>query len=1285
MKKIVFGLMVSAFVLSQSLAYTQSSINEVVISKKGEDKAYSPPDDIVKKHETVTKEYALPNNIDISGSENGIIKLPKEVPAIYHNIFDRYTKVNAPNGKPIHILIQDIWTDDQIVQARNVMEYILKDYQGSEYGTDKSIIANTMADNHATLILIENEESLMSEEIEKIFINAGLFMQDLRANEIPVIGSDEYMTHTVRDASFEEILHLVHASGIMPGYKSYDDKIQAASDAAEKWAWVGWPDAEPQSHYLEYYAVMLDRHLDLKRIKPTVYEGNGIWQKPAKRLRLTNYPLGGSREEVIKNDPQGYEIIEEFFHPYLTYMPALPADFKGIFSVKYNEDLPYTYKSRYLKDVKLRGENRAILIGNNQANTLIGNAGNNDFIGNEGDDVIDGAGGEDKVFFTSKFEHYVIIDEGEEFVVIDRRGDGDGKDRLTNIETLQFEDLTYDLAKLEFPELSVLFWSADIDGNPEIYTMSLDGKFMRRLSFTEEFDEMYPSFSPDGSKILFESNRDGDFDLYVMNADGSNAVKLTENDADDLSSSWSNNGSKITFVSFAAGEQSEIYVMDADGSNLKQVSSNKFNEEAPTFSPDMKQIAFDSEMEEGPNQICIIDVKTGETRQLTKQDHYCGYPRWSPDGSRITFDSYGDKIGSFIFSIKPDGTDFRKLTNDGFASNATWSADASTILYSGFYSNKKNSDVTIMNRDGNSSRKIISRGPVMVAPSASTAGLKSSKILSLKDEEKPWGNIDSKLANLINEFFHPSGDDKDIYSNSTKADFEAQIKRAELFLKKLKKIKYDKLDLLNQNDYDYFHAQIDNQLQSLKEWSLWEKNPSLYISFDGYFAASLDKSISDEQRYQNMITAIEGGLNGFGNGMDNLSNPPKVWVEKAIKYAGNVYKYMQKRMPKIIENAPNSKLKTELKKVADAYTENLLNYQKFLSGDLLAKSDGNTVMGRKEYERALKNYFVDYSVEELIKIGRNAFSENIALLEATAKEIDPEKTWQELIDENRLDHVAPWELFDNLKKEAARAKELVYKHMVNVPSDMKEEYHYTKDGHPGTYPIGASGIGPFVFMENGVYNGYYALPTIEDYDGLKRKNEFMLDWNDSWYVVQQIPHEVYPGHHFQNFMLYRNERPARILNGVLPYTEISATMTEGWSVYNEATMYKLGYYKNDKRLYLSHLQHQLWRKVRVYAEPLYHTGQISFDEVMEMFKEAGTSDGQAWVEATQLTEMPGHDATYYMGVVMMKELIQDYKDIVGEDNFDLKEFNTRLLECGFIALPLAAKEVLEFAKEKVKN
>jgi len=551
--------------------------------------------------------------------------------------------------------------------------------------------------------------------------------------------------------------------------------------------------------------------------------------------------------------------------------------------------------------------------------------------------------------------------------------------------------------------------------------------------------------------------------------------------------------------------------------------------------------------------------------------------------------------------------------------------------------------------------------------------------------ESPWGYIDSELASIVNDFYKPEGKDKEIYDNNTRENYLDQIKRAEDFQKRLSRINYKKLDLANRVDYDYFRAQLDNQLQNLRELRIWEKKPSMYIPFNNYFAASLDKTKTEEQRYETMIEAIEKSLGRFENGKNNLTDPVLVWVDKSITYASNVERYMNNRMPGTIEGAPTDALRTRMQNAVDEYSSKLQDYMNFLSEDLRPRASGQAPLGRKEYERALKNFFVDYSVEELLEIGSDLHKKTVFLMEQTAMEIDPEKTWQELIQENRLNHDAPWELFPKLESEAKRARKIVYERLVNVPSGVKETYHYTDDGHPGTYPIGASGIGPFVFMEGDQYHGYYALPTIDDYETLERKAEFMMDWNDSWYIVQQIPHEVYPGHHFQNFMLSKNQRPARILNGSLPFTEISATMTEGWCVYSEEVMYNMGYLQNDKRLYLSHLQHRLWRIVRIIAEPSYHTGIMSFEEVMEMFIAAGTTEGQAWVEATQLVEMPGHDVTYYMGVIMLKELMQDYKDIVGEENFDLKDFNTKLLNRGYIAMPLAAEEMLEIARKQVWN
>ena len=61
--------------------------------------------------------------------------------------------------------------------------------------------------------------------------------------------------------------------------------------------------------------------------------------------------------------------------------------------------------------------------------------------------------------------------------------------------------------------------------------------------------DAYPLLSPDGSKILFESDRTGNWEIYVMNPDGKDVVQLTNNTAPDQTPSWSPDGRKIVFAS----------------------------------------------------------------------------------------------------------------------------------------------------------------------------------------------------------------------------------------------------------------------------------------------------------------------------------------------------------------------------------------------------------------------------------------------------------------------------------------------------------------------------------------------------------------------------------------------------------------------------------------------------------------------------------------------------------------------------------------------------------------
>ena len=78
-----------------------------------------------------------------------------------------------------------------------------------------------------------------------------------------------------------------------------------------------------------------------------------------------------------------------------------------------------------------------------------------------------------------------------------------------------------------------IFFHSDRDGgNVEVYVVNLDGTGLARLTNNPAVD-FHPSRSPDGSRILFLSNRDGDAEVYVMNADGSGQTNLTNNPGRD--------------------------------------------------------------------------------------------------------------------------------------------------------------------------------------------------------------------------------------------------------------------------------------------------------------------------------------------------------------------------------------------------------------------------------------------------------------------------------------------------------------------------------------------------------------------------------------------------------------------------------------------------------------------------------------------------------------------------------------------------------------------------------
>ena len=209
----------------------------------------------------------------------------------------------------------------------------------------------------------------------------------------------------------------------------------------------------------------------------------------------------------------------------------------------------------------------------------------------------------------------------------------------------------------------------------EIYVMDADGGNLRKLT-NNPSDDRYPSWSPDGERIAFESDRDAEgnphgIDIYVMDADGGNQERLTNNLTEDQYPSWSPDGQRIVFSARRDGHvvhnldiTYEIYVMDADGGNQHRLNRN--NELSPVWSPGERMLSRLIGRGTGKTEIYVMDADGGNEQRLTENRIIDRNPSWSRDSKRIAFSSYkpGDWESLEIYVMDADGGNLQRLTNN---------------------------------------------------------------------------------------------------------------------------------------------------------------------------------------------------------------------------------------------------------------------------------------------------------------------------------------------------------------------------------------------------------------------------------------------------------------------------------------------------------------------------------------------------------------------------------------------------------------------------------------------
>jgi len=184
--------------------------------------------------------------------------------------------------------------------------------------------------------------------------------------------------------------------------------------------------------------------------------------------------------------------------------------------------------------------------------------------------------------------------DGNKLALMYDRGSGSAHDIcIVNADGSNWTALTNDTADNNSPA-----WSPDgtkiafcsyANFNWGIYVINADGSdqfIPTELAGNNEEPTSYfdPSWSPNGAKIAHVAHQitGDDYEIYVMDADGSNKVQLTESEAQNRTTIWSTDGSKISFVSDRDGNW-EIYMMNADGTDQTNMTNTPEDERYPVW------------------------------------------------------------------------------------------------------------------------------------------------------------------------------------------------------------------------------------------------------------------------------------------------------------------------------------------------------------------------------------------------------------------------------------------------------------------------------------------------------------------------------------------------------------------------------------------------------------------------------------------------------------------------------------------------------------------------------
>jgi uncharacterized protein (DUF885 family) len=394
---------------------------------------------------------------------------------------------------------------------------------------------------------------------------------------------------------------------------------------------------------------------------------------------------------------------------------------------------------------------------------------------------------------------------------------------------------------------------------------------------------------------------------------------------------------------------------------------------------------------------------------------------------------------------------------------------------------------------------------------------------------------------------------------------------------------------------------------------------------------------------------------------------PKVWAEVALESTQQGVGLFAAFVPMLAEAVPD--LKADVLAAAQAAAVALQEHAAWIEQQVLPKAQGDFAAGKELFDEILReDHMVDYDADKLLATGWQLYESTLAQMKELAAKMDPGKTVEQLLEDNKSKHPTAEGLLDAYREWMAKARQFVIdRGIATIPAGEKIRIDPTPAFQRPIIPYAA--YNPPGFLEKTQEGVFIVTPVEESADAEAAEKKLRgHPWAD---IPTTALHEAYPGHHLQLVVANLYGSLPRKFGGFL-----SSLFVEGWAFYCEELMEQLGFIDQPIQK-LARLQAQLWRASRIIIDASLHTGKMTVEEGINfLVDKAGLEPDDAKAEVRRYTASPTQPQCYLMGKLQILDIVAEYKRRYPDAS--LLRMHDDILRCGSLP-PRLMRERL-FAK-----